>query len=82
VQCWGGNDVGELGDGTTTSHSFPEPVTGISGAIMVVAGFNHTCALVRGSGVMCWGANGYGQLGDGTTTDNAVPVAVTALPPR
>ena len=28
VQCWGGNDVGELGDGTTMAHSFPEPVDG------------------------------------------------------
>ena len=83
VQCWGGNDVGELGDGTTTPHSFPEPVTGVGGAIAVVAGFNHTCALRRGRRrVTCWGANGYGQLGDGTTTDSALPVAVVGLAAR
>ena len=81
VQCWGGNDFGELGDGTTTAHPFPEPVAGIAGAVAIAAGFNHTCALLADGRVACWGANGYGQLGDGTGIDNPLPVTVAGLPP-
>lgn len=75
VVCWGSNDFGQLGDGTTTPRT--SPVTPIaSGAVAIAAGEAHTCALMSDGSVKCWGYNNYGQLGDGTTNDSHVPITV------
>lgn len=74
--CWGGNGVGQLGDGTLTGRTSPVPVqVGLTfGAL--TAGGRHTCALTGSGFAYCWGANNRGQLGDGTLTNRATPVAV------
>ena len=80
VQCWGGNQYGQLGDGTTTQRLTPVTVSGLgSGVVAVAAGFYHTCALTTGGAVQCWGANFTGRLGDGTTTHRLTPVQVGGL---
>ncbi len=79
VKCWGGNEYGGLGDGTTTSRSTPVAVIGITDAVQVAAGDFHGCALLTDSTVKCWGDNENGQLGDGTTIDRLTPVAVPGL---
>jgi alpha-tubulin suppressor-like RCC1 family protein len=76
VECWGRNDSGQLGDGTTSTHATPVRVIGLEGAVSVAVGGYHSCALLGTGRVKCWGRNGAGQLGDGTTTDRAAPVDV------
>ncbi|HUL59039.1 MAG TPA: RCC1 repeat-containing protein [Anaeromyxobacteraceae bacterium] len=79
VRCWGANESGELGDGTTTDRASPVEVALGAAASQIAAGSRHACALVSG-GVKCWGANNRGQLGDGTTTGRSAPVDVSGLP--
>jgi len=82
VLCWGRNDKGQLGDGTTTDSLTPVAVVDVGGAgtlsgvTHLSAGAKHTCAVRSDGTVVCWGLNDKGQLGDATTTDHASPVVV------
>jgi alpha-tubulin suppressor-like RCC1 family protein len=60
----------------------PLPVTGLTDAVALAAGDNHTCALLADGAARCWGENLYGQLGDPSTsgtTSNPMPLAVTGI---
>ena len=79
VWCWGANDHGQLGDGTTAARATPVQVRGLGGpATAIGAGYNHACAVVRGE-ALCWGDNVYGQLGDGTRENRVEPATVPGL---
>jgi alpha-tubulin suppressor-like RCC1 family protein len=79
VLCWGNNQNGQIGDGTTTTRIISATVTELTDAVAISTGGPHTCALKAGGSVVCWGYNNLGQLGDGTTADKSTPVAVTGL---
>jgi alpha-tubulin suppressor-like RCC1 family protein len=74
--CWGDNDFGQVGDGTTTSRPSPELVAGGLSFAAVTAGALHTCGVTAPGAASCWGRNLDGQLGDGTTTPRLTPVLV------
>jgi alpha-tubulin suppressor-like RCC1 family protein len=91
VWCWGRNQIGQLGDGTTTSRSYATRVcatgsgqdctngTLLGGVTAIAAGEDFSCALLSSGGVKCWGFNYYGELGDGTYSNQSLPVDVSGL---
>lgn len=80
VKCWGDNDSGQLGDGSTSDQNVPVDVIGLNtGVVAIGAGHTHSCAVTETGGAKCWGSNGSGQLGDATTVDRHAPVDVVGL---
>ena len=83
VRCWGSNNNGQLGDGTTNDKSSPPSSdinlgSGIT-ATGISSGGGHTCAMLSTGGMKCWGARGGGQLGDNSnfaSGDQLTPVNV------
>lgn len=76
ARCWGSNEMGQLGDGTTTDRLVPAPVPGLTNVVEVVTTGYHTCARAADMTVRCWGRNEESQLGDGTTINRTAPVLV------
>ncbi len=74
--CWGYDNLGQLGDGTTNTTSTPVPVAKLTNIEAIAAGNDHSCAQLTDGTFACWGNNQHGQLGDGTTTSSLTPVAV------
>ncbi|HKO53615.1 MAG TPA: hypothetical protein VJV79_38165 [Polyangiaceae bacterium] len=78
VKCWGYNEHGELGNGSTRTSSVPINVIGLSSGVLAVSVGVDACALTSAGGVKCWGANGFGQLGNGSRS-SAVPLDVEGV---
>jgi alpha-tubulin suppressor-like RCC1 family protein len=79
VQCWGFNDVGELGNGSVATAMAPVAVSNLGNVLALGSGVYHSCAVVAGGTVQCWGDNSKGQFCNGTTTNATKPVAVSNL---
>jgi alpha-tubulin suppressor-like RCC1 family protein len=74
LSCFGSNNAGQLGDGTTTSKSAPVQVGDGKDWSQVAVGGSFTCGL-RGNDLYCWGDNSQGQIGDGSAW-SVTPVVV------
>jgi len=89
VRCWGANDAGQLGDGSTTDALGPVAAAPtLTGVVQLAAGAAFTCALVQDLGtepaaghVACWGANDAGQLGSGAAASPVEPAPIAVSLP-
>jgi alpha-tubulin suppressor-like RCC1 family protein len=77
VKCWGGNQSGEVGDGTTEVRMRPVTVATLSEVVEIAAGSQHFCARTKAAKVWCWGFGAYGTLGDGSVNERKRPTSVT-----
>ena len=80
VECWGDNELGQLGNGTTSTSPNPSPATvsGVTSATLISAGYWHTCT-ANSNGMQCWGDNTYGELGNGSTSTTPITSPVTVM---
>jgi alpha-tubulin suppressor-like RCC1 family protein len=60
--CWGANESGQLGDGSTQDRDQPAMVAGGRTYSWLAAGDRFACGLSSGA-AWCWGANRQGELG-------------------
>lgn len=75
--CWGYNEDGQLGDGTTASSTVPRAVVGhASGTTQVSPGRTSSCFLTTSGTPQCAGGNDDGALGTGDLRASLVPVPV------
>jgi len=84
VKCWGNNQFGQLGTGTTDNRGDepgemgdalkPIPLGAGRKAVGISAGSNYTCAVLDDGSVKCWGAAKFGQLGGESAYDALSPV--------
>jgi alpha-tubulin suppressor-like RCC1 family protein len=74
VLCWGSNQYGQVGDGTTTDPTSPVAVQGLGGPVtQVSSGGGNACALMADTTVQCWGRGAqYGGAGPGTPLPSLV----------
>lgn len=76
VVCWGMNDHGELGTGTTMASGTPAVVSGLSDVVQLVSGAAHYCARSGAGAVTCWGSNEWKQTGQEERADVTSPHSV------
>jgi alpha-tubulin suppressor-like RCC1 family protein len=89
VRCWGDNQFGQLGYSSTIDvGDVPTRLPATVGDVLLpvadpvaqlVAGNNHTCALLASGVVYCWGDNRFGQLGYNRTDNLGDGEAVTSF---
>ena len=78
IKCWGLNDSGQLGQGSTSNlgdntneiNGLPAVDLGAGkNARAISAGDSHTCAVLDDASLKCWGSNAFGQLGLGDNSN-------------
>jgi alpha-tubulin suppressor-like RCC1 family protein len=72
--AWGANELGQLGDGTTTSRSIPIKI--MSGVIRISAGAQHSMALKDDGSLWVWGNNSSWALCDARVQQTSTPMKI------
>lgn len=75
VRCWGANESGQLGDGSTSNRATPVAVQGLPGPVRAIAATAAgSCALTQAGALFCWGPQfPFLPFDGGSTTARAYP---------
>ena len=72
--CWGRNDQGQLGDGTTEERTQPTAVASDDRFISIDVASGYGCGVGTDAVGRCWGSNFEGRFGNGTIEGTTTPV--------
>jgi alpha-tubulin suppressor-like RCC1 family protein len=76
VWTFGGNNFGEIGNGTFVDQPTPSQVQNLSNVVYLAARDFHVLVIKSDGSVWCWGSNENGESGDNTIVDRTHPVRV------
>ena len=75
AMCWGANQYGQLGNGSSSNSPLPRTVLGGLKFAQIAAGLDHTCGLaLPNRDVYCWGRNSKRQLASGGSANSSTPI--------
>jgi hypothetical protein len=78
--CWGNNNWGQLGNGSTASQSnVPVAVAGNLSFAQISAGADHSCGVTTDGRAFCWGHNDWRQFASSTPSFSTSPVQIAGL---
>ena len=83
LYAWGGNNDGQLGNGSTTDATSPEKIIlapGVTPAAIAGGGYESAYAIGSDGNLYAWGDNAEGELGDGSTTNATSPEKIILAP--
>ena len=85
----GGNESGQLGNGTTDMLPTPAPLTELENDVVALSASASNSVALRADGTLwSWGSNVFWQIGDGVSTQQPFPTPVlhpcrfTGMPSR
>jgi len=88
IACWGKNNHGQLGDGTTTNRTRLAPLVVPLASLSLSAGHSHACTVTDGNiagvppyVIYCWGSNVSGQIGIGSLAQSDVSSPTRVIEP-
>jgi prepilin-type N-terminal cleavage/methylation domain-containing protein len=74
LYCWGQNDYGQVGNGTTGNINIPTLVTGgFTDWIWEFFGWGVSCGIRNTGQIYCWGRNENGGVGTGSSVPSVLP---------
>jgi alpha-tubulin suppressor-like RCC1 family protein len=82
LYCWGGNNAGQLGQGTEENSLVPLKVNvgNNLGVLKVSTGFDFACAIITDGTVKCWGYMNDGRIGNGNLGGQQLtPISTNSL---
>ena len=87
AMCWGTNQFGSLGNGSTTAGTQVAPAT-VAGTVSFASVspgignniFDTTCGLATDGTAYCWGINTLGEVGTSATLPNSCTSGTTTAP--
>ncbi len=78
--CWGGNNLGELGDGNARPTLSPTQISGGHQFVSIAASDTHTCGIDAAGAAWCWGYNFDAEEGVGHAYQSGTAATYDSIP--